>query len=242
MFLVASVVNTDGVPQSATGVGVTKADAWRRHDAERAERAVAFGLPPEPLVGWAAGRDSEDAVAQRAEAELAERWIAGLWWAGHVACAEPDADATAAFASMAAQCTRDVPRVDEGLIALPFANRPPAFVAWSADAQAHGLCFGLGQSADRARAELYQMEFGLALAVRRDAAGQNCDHARAVLARARGLSLADVQDRLTPVDQELRNWPGKTRIQRYVENGHRVARATQSGLMPGPKTRWPLYV
>lgn len=219
-----------------------------RHDAEQAERRVASTEPMDGLLGWAAGKDDAAQVAARADLELAERWLAGQWWAGRI---PPQSLDDPAHTRLDPGITRQDHR-QESAILLHAPGWPPVAAAWSAEPDGRGLCFGLAAGASiqsavmRAWRELCQMEFALSLSRHRAAHGQATTHDRRVLERAATLNVEALSDRLTPQDNAALEtappWPGELHRQTFRDGPHNVVRVRSPALNRPITTGWPLYV
>lgn len=201
LYLSAEAVPIPGGSISATGVAATPQMARCLSEAEMAERKAvaqlrAKGLLPAGCIYGAAASPARSFARTRALQELCERVAARRWWCtggpARRAPARAWRSATAVLARHRRRHRRRTGFMDIGVV--PGA---PVILAWSAEADGRGLCFGLACRATAAAAagaamiELFQMEFALTLARARKARGVTLPAAEArLLDRAARLSLA----------------------------------------------------
>lgn len=207
LFVHASVAFPGDFPSSATGIGITPAEAEIRHDGERAERMAHAHLQErgalpwsQDIVGMAAGRDDVAQVQIRAILELIERWTCQSWWAGTLISSKPAHGTLTAFQTAQAKWKRRTPR-QTGLLQLGQPELPPTCVAWSCDQSGRSLCLGAAcridgpEAATAALRELYQMEFGLSVIQHRRAGGVELAASELyILDRANALSIGTMTD------------------------------------------------
>lgn len=199
LYVSAEAVVTRNGTLSATGLSSCPRMAQRLSASELAERHVVADLrsrsllPPDRLYG--AGAGAEQGFARKvARLEMVERVAARRWWWGGSLARRPNAQARHAAATVLARHPRQQSR---RTVLLDIASRDglAVILAFSAEANGRGVCFGLAcraRAADAAKAaviELFQMEFALTLARARKAHGVTLPSAeKRLLDRARRMS------------------------------------------------------
>ena len=272
LYLSAEAAPTRRGSLSATGLATCPDLARQLSAAELAERRVVSdlradgALPRHGFYGAAAGPDRDFARAG-ALRELCERVAAADWWRGGAPARRAPARALRTAATLLARHPRRQPR-RTGLLDIGAVPGVTVIVAWSAEADGRGLCFGLAcrgtpaAAAEAAVIELFQMEFALALARARRLRGGSLPVAEAqLLDRAARLSSAWLRRRRPGPPRAaqpaaarpavragrlhragLRIWLFETRA---PEAGLRVAvaRLLPAAAVPraGRSPPWPLY-
>lgn len=200
LYLSAEVVPALHGSLSATGLATSPEMARRLSGAELVERQVVAelrgggGVPKGCLYGAAAGPDRSFARTG-ARHELCERVAAARWWHARTPARRAPARARGEAAALLARHPRRRAR-RTGLLDIGTVPGLAVILAWSAEANGRGLCFGLAcrgapaAAAEAAVIELFQMEFALALARARRASGVVLPTAEArLLDRAERLAL-----------------------------------------------------